>query len=81
LAWKAPARQPAVDQVGVDLLDDRVVAMLFLGLDELIRAVGEDRVVGNSSSCPTAACWSSRLTRRTINRAVTARPFFELNAV
>ncbi len=34
-----------VDQVGVDLLDDGVAAVLGLGLDDLKRAVGENRVV------------------------------------
>jgi len=35
----------AAGDVGEDLLDDRVVAVLSLGLDELGRGVGEDRVV------------------------------------
>ena len=36
---------------------------------------------GNSSSWPAAACLSRSRTRRTISRAVTAWPFFEVNAV
>jgi hypothetical protein len=34
-----------VVEVGEDLLDDGVVAVLLLGLDELVGAVGEDGVV------------------------------------
>jgi hypothetical protein len=35
----------AAGDVGEDLLDQRVVAVLPLGLDELERGIGEDRVV------------------------------------
>jgi hypothetical protein len=34
-------RQRAVVQVGEELLDDGVAAVLLLGLDQLVRAVGE----------------------------------------
>jgi hypothetical protein len=78
-------RQRPVGPVGEDLLDDRVVTVLLLGLDQLDRGIGEHRVVaqaGNSSSCPAAACLLRSRTRRTISRAVIAWPFFaEVNAV
>ena len=38
-------REGAVVQVGEELLDDGVAAVLLLGLDELERGVGEDGVV------------------------------------
>ncbi|MFI7702604.1 hypothetical protein [Nonomuraea sp. NPDC049480] len=38
-------RERPVDQVGVDRLLHGVITMLFLGLKQRIRAVGEDRVV------------------------------------
>ena len=38
-------RERSVGAVGEELLDDRVVAVLVLGLDELERGVGEDGVV------------------------------------
>jgi hypothetical protein len=44
----------AAGDIGEDLLDDSVVAVLSLGLDQLERRIGEDRVVapdGDSSSC------------------------------
>jgi hypothetical protein len=76
--------QGAVAEVGEELLDDGVAAVLLLGLDELVRAVGEDGVVapgGNSSPWPGAAFALSR-TRRTISRAVTCSSFFfEVKAV
>jgi hypothetical protein len=37
--------QRAVAEVGEELLDDGVAAVLLLGLDELERGVGEDGVV------------------------------------
>jgi hypothetical protein len=41
--WKVC--EGAVDEVGEDLLDDRVIAVLLFGLDQVERAVGEDGVV------------------------------------
>jgi hypothetical protein len=38
-------REGSVAEVGEELLDDGVAAVLLLGLDELVRAVGEDGVV------------------------------------
>ena len=77
--------QGAAGDVGEDLLHDGVVAVLPLGLDQLERGVGEDRVVapdGEQLVLPGGppALFRSR-TRRTISRAVTAWPFFDANAV
>ena len=78
-------RQRSVDPVGEDLLDDGVVAVLVLGLDQLERGVGEDRVVapGREQLALPGGAWRLRSrTRRTISRAVIAWPFFaEVNAV
>ena len=74
----------AAGDVGEDLLHDGVVAVLPLGLDQLERRVGEDRVVapdGEQLVLPWAAFLFWSRTRRTISRAVTAWPFFDANAV
>ena len=42
---RGQVREGAVVEVGEDLLDDGVAAVLLLGLDELERGVGEDGVV------------------------------------
>jgi hypothetical protein len=76
-------RQRPVGPVGEDLLDDRVVSVLGLGLDQLDRGIGEYRVVapdGEQFVLPAGLFWSR--TRRTISRAVTCWPFFaEVKAV
>ena len=74
----------AVGQVREDLLDDRMAAVLLLGLEYHKWGVAEYGVVapeGNSSSWPWAAWRLRSLTRRTISRAVMACPSFEVNAV
>jgi hypothetical protein len=72
-------------QVGDDLLDDRVVTVLALGLDRLERGVGEDRVVpvGGEELALARGCFPfSTRTRRTMSRAVTCSLFFrDVNAV
>ena len=71
-----------VGQVREDLLDLGVVTVVFFGLEQDERGVGEDSVVapeGNSSPWPSARVRS--LTRRTISRAVIALPVCERNAV
>ena len=76
--------QRAAGDVGEDLLDDGVVAVLRLGLDRLeSESVNTAwcRQIANSSSCPWAARGLRSLTRRTISRAVIARPFLDANAV
>ena len=62
----------AAGDVGEDLLHDRVVPVLGLGLDHLDRGVGEDRVVapgGEQLALPSAAFSFWSRTRRTISRA------------
>ena len=78
-------RQRPVGPVGEDLLHDRVVTMLLLGLDQLDRGISEHRVVppGREQLVLPGRCLLSRSrTRRTISRSVIAWPFFaEVNAV
>jgi hypothetical protein len=77
-------RERAAGDVGEDLFHDGVAAVLSLGLDEL---EGESvktawcRQAENSSPWPRAAFLFWSRTRRTISRAVTARFFFDANAV
>lgn len=80
---EGPGRQVgerAAGDVGEDLLHDRVVAVLALGLDEHERESVNTawwRQTGNSSSCPAAASLFRSRTRRTSSRAVTAWSFFD----
>ena len=85
LAGTSPrqVRERAVLQVGDDLFDDGVPAVMALGLEQLERRVGEHGVVApdrEQLGLHAALLFGSR-TRRTISRAVTAWPFFEANAV
>jgi hypothetical protein len=65
--------QRAVVEVGEDLLDDGVAAVLGLGLDEGEAAVGEHRVVAPDGEQFALAVTGvgGRVTLRTISRAVT----------
>ena len=71
-------RERSVLQVGDDLLDDRVAAVVGLGLASIVRGESVNtawwRQAGNSSPCSFGMTWSglASRTRRTISRAVTA---------
>lgn len=61
-----------VGQVGEQVLDDGVVAVLGLGMDHLERGVGEDRAVAPDAeqfNWPVAALWLRSLTWSAISRA------------
>ena len=81
---RPPGREQPAGDVGEDLLHDGVVAVLPLGLHQFGRRVGEDRVVtpdGEQLVLPRGSFLFRSRTRRTINRAVAAWPFFDANAV
>lgn len=73
---RGQVRQRPVLELGDDLLDDRVVAVAFVGLEGVQGALVMNawcRYVANSSPwiVPSLACGWSRLTRRTTSRHVT----------
>ena len=78
-------RQRRSPEVGDDLLDDRVVAVVGLGLQHRLGAVGEHRVVAPDGEqlrpARPGGSGLRRLTRRTINRAVTCWRGGGVNAV
>ena len=73
-----------VVEVGEELLDDGVAAVLLLGLDELVGGVGEDGVAapGGEQLALAGASFPLSRMRRTMSRAVTCSSFFfEVKAV
>ena len=79
-----PRAAPSVTSAR-DVLDDRAIAVPSLRLDQLERGVGEGRVVAPGGRhlilASSRPCGSGPGPRHTSSRAVTAWPFFDLNAV